>query len=78
MAKTPARGLRCAACTHLIGRTTKWAALAMRKETMLLCAECADDLLAMVRRLQAERARPRRPAPARNGRYLAVSAETIR
>jgi hypothetical protein len=69
-------GFRCDGCRHLLGTTTAWSMLSGTKiRTQMLCAECTEDVLAVVRTLQREHAkRPRRVDPGSNGTYsLAVS-----
>lgn len=54
MPKQQARGIRCSACQHLLGRTTNWLLLARRNGRDVFCSECADDIFAFVRTLRTE------------------------
>jgi hypothetical protein len=50
------RGLRCAVCLHVVGRTTRWGFVDVNgaRGALVLCAQCADDLLATIQRMRAE------------------------
>ena len=69
-------GFRCDGCRHLLGTTTSWSMLSgTRFKTQMLCAECTEDVMAVVRTLQREHAkRPRRVDPTSNGTYVKTDA----
>lgn len=56
------RGLRCAACQHLIATTRPWLIVSRpRSGARMYCHDCADDIESVIRTLEREFATSRRP-----------------
>lgn len=72
-----ARGLRCAACEHLIATTRPWLIISRpRSGARMYCHDCADDIESFIRTLEREHAtsrRPRKLAKALSG-YVQIEA----
>jgi hypothetical protein len=66
---TKPRGLRCAACTHLIATTRSWLIVSrQRSGARMYCHECADDIESFIRTLEREQATARMPSPLKRRR----------